>query len=275
MAFQVPPLWQAAFSLKHLLAQKWAKKWTLWVVLNLVWTNCGISEVSPCWSHSHELFDLWRRWWGLCLNGNRHGSCAPGLHVPLLKHRLKGLRSSLWGRGTDTPTPHLHSWRASARDSSVGEALMSFVVGWMYYGMLSCAQFHALLSNQMSLCFSSIGSDHVKFPMFILHLHPSWWSKQYSWRYGYSQVWWAFFIIPMSSSLTGLWCFLQKGRTGQELIPLICPHFVSRALVNSLDPHVWYGNRVVCCRAAWNFAFSLTRLGVTAQSCVVPVLLTL
>lgn len=107
MAFQVPPLWQAAFSLKHLLAQKWARKWTLWVVLNLVWTNCGISEVSPCWSHSHELFDLWRRWWGLCLHGNRHGSCAPGLHVPLLKHRLKGLRSSLWGRGTDTPTPTL------------------------------------------------------------------------------------------------------------------------------------------------------------------------
>lgn len=180
------------------------------------------------------------------------------------------------GEGAQTlPPQHLHSWRASARDSSVGEALMSCVVGWLYYGMLSCAQFHALLSNQMSLCFSSIGSDHVKFPTFILHLHPSWWSKQYSWRYGYSQVWWAFFIIPMSSSLTGLWCFLQKGRTGQELIPLICPHFVSRALVNSLDPHVWYGNRVVCCRAAWNFAFSLTRLGVTAQSCVVPVLLTL
>lgn len=54
------------------------------MVLNLVWTNCGTSEVSPCWSPSHELFDLWRRWWGLCLSGNQHGSCAPGLHVPLL-----------------------------------------------------------------------------------------------------------------------------------------------------------------------------------------------
>lgn len=74
MAFQVPPLWQAAFSLKHLLAQKWAKKWTLWMVLNLVWTNCGTSEVSPCWSHSHELslekvvraLPPWESAWELC-----------------------------------------------------------------------------------------------------------------------------------------------------------------------------------------------------------------
>lgn len=107
MAFQVPPLWQAAFSLKHLLAQKWARKWTLWVVLNLVWTNCGTSEVSPCWSHSHELFDLWRRWWGLCLHGNRHGSCAPGCMRPCSNTGWKGSDPAS-GEGAQTLPPHTY-----------------------------------------------------------------------------------------------------------------------------------------------------------------------
>lgn len=76
------------------------------MVLNLVWTNCGTSEVSPCWSPSHELFDLWRRWWGLCLSGNQHGSCAPGLHVPLLTSWKGSCPAS--GEGAQTlPPQHL------------------------------------------------------------------------------------------------------------------------------------------------------------------------